>query len=366
MLDLAYVGTQSRHNPRQTDLNAVPYGAMFTAAGQDPTRTGGVVPAVEPNLPAAHRDAGLAFSGINALNPDQLRPYQGYGSLRFRSFDSRAGYDSLQVALQRRYHKGLTFGLSYTLSRAKTDSAGVVDPTHPFDTAAYDYALANFDRTHYFVANYVWNLPKGGKLLGDGWLARGLLDNWTLSGIIWMATGNPIELGLNIAGVNAAQRLVGTDAGGQAGDLAPRFRAEDGVGSGSGESRIDPAALSVPAINDRGPYDRYYLRNPGFRNFDLSVFKNFPIGTSGRRYLQLRVEMFNVFNSAQFDQLNTTTNVVNGAGQTGAAIFNNYTNLSATNNFRPTGDTRVLGTFFGEPNRTRDPRIIQLGIKLYF
>ena len=59
-------------------------------------------------------------------------------------------------------------------------------------------------------------------------------------------------------------------------------------------------------------------------------------------------------------------NVVNGAGQTGAAIFNNYTNLAVTNNVRPTGDTRVLGTFFGEPNSTRDPRIIQLGIKLYF
>ena len=25
-----------------------------------------------------------------------------------------------------------------------------------------------------------------------------------------------------------------------------------------------------------------------------------------------------------------------------------------------------LGTFFGEPNRTRDPRIVQLGVKLYF
>jgi hypothetical protein len=366
VLDVAYVGTQSRNNPRQTDLNAVPYGAMFTREGQDPTRYGGVVPAVEPNLPSGHRDAGLAFSGINGLNPDQLRPYQGYGSLRFRSFDSRASYNSLQVALQRRYHKGLTFGVSYTLSQAKTDSAAPNDLTNPYDPSAYDYALANFDRTHYFVANYVWNLPKGGGLLGGGWLARAVLDNWTISGITWIATGNPIELNVNIAGVNATQRLLGSDSGGNAGGVQPRFRAGDGAGDGSGESRIDPAAISVPGINDRGPYDRFYLRNPGFTNFDISVFKNFPIGTNGRRYLQLRVEMFNAFNKAQFNQLNTTTNVVNGAGQTGAAIFNNYTNLAVTNNVRPTGDTRVLGTFFGEPNSTRDPRIIQLGIKLYF
>jgi hypothetical protein len=366
VVDVAYVGTQSRNNPRQTDLNAVPYGAMFTRDGQDPTRYGGTVPAVEPNLPPAHRDAGLSFSGVNGLNPDLLRPFQGYGSMRFRSFDSKASYNSLQVALQRRFSGSLTFGLSYTLSRAKTDSAGTTDATHPFDKNAYDYALASFDRTHYFVANYVWNVPKGGRLLGGGRLARALLDNWTLSGIAWIATGNPIELAVNIAGVNATQRLLGTDAGGNAGGLQPRLRVSGDPDAGSGQGRIDPAAFSVPGINDRGPYDRFYLRNPGFTNFDLSVFKNFPIGGSGKRYLQLRVEAFNIFNSAQFDQLNTATNVTNAAGQTGAALFNNYTGLTVTSNLRPAGDTRVLGTFFGEPNRTRDPRIVQLGVKLYF
>jgi hypothetical protein len=37
-----------------------------------------------------------------------------------------------------------------------------------------------------------------------------------------------------------------------------------------------------------------------------------------------------------------------------------------TNNTRPAGDTRPLGTFFGEYNAVRDPRIIQLAVKLYF
>jgi hypothetical protein len=48
------------------------------------------------------------------------------------------------------------------------------------------------------------------------------------------------------------------------------------------------------------------------------------------------------------------------------AIFNNYTGLVATGNVRPSSDTRQLGTFFGEANAARDPRIIQLGLKLYF
>ena len=39
-------------------------------------------------------------------------------------------------------------------------------------------------------------------------------------------------------------------------------------------------------------------------------------------------------------------------------FFNNYTGLTITNN-RPLANS-VLGTFFGEYNAARDPRIIQL------
>ena len=132
-VDIAYVGTQSRHNPRQTDLNAIPYGAMFLRENQDPTRYNGTVPAVEPTLPAAHAAAGVPFSGATPLNVNLLRPYAGYGSLRSRLFDSKASFNSLQASVQRRFSRNLSFGASYTLSQAKTDSAGVGDATSPFD-----------------------------------------------------------------------------------------------------------------------------------------------------------------------------------------------------------------------------------------
>src|SRR5258708_26063636 len=78
--------------------------------------------------------SGLLFTGVNALNPNLLRPYPGYGAMRFRSFDSRADYNALQAALQRRFSKSFTFGLSYTLSRARTASAATTrtpPPLHP-------------------------------------------------------------------------------------------------------------------------------------------------------------------------------------------------------------------------------------------
>ena len=214
------------------------------------------------------------------------------------------------------------------------------------------------------MINYIWNLPAGGKLLGNGALAKGLLDNWTLSGISWMTSGTPAELALTISGQDAGNRLLGTYTAGNFAGQQPRFYV-------NGDPQSDPnaintAAFVVPGINDRGPYPRFNLRNPGFQNHDLSLFKNFPIGSSSKRYVQFRLEAFNVFNSTQFSGVNRTTNVTNAAGQTGSAIFNNFTGLTVTNNTRPAGNTSVLGSFFGEYNATRDPRIIQLGLKLYF
>ena len=66
--------------------------------------------------------------------------------------------------------------------------------------------------------------------------------------------------------------------------------------------------------------------------------------------------MFNVFNHTQFSGVNRTTNVTNAAGQTGAAIFNNYTNLTITNNMRPAGATRPLGHVLRRVQRRRATR----------
>ena len=76
--------------------------------------------------------------------------------------------------------------------------------------------------------------------------------------------------------------------------------------------------------------------------------------------------MFNFLNHTQFSGVNRTVNVTTSTGATGAAVFSDYKNLALTNNIRPAGSTAVLGTYFGEYNATRDPRIIQLGVKLYF
>jgi hypothetical protein len=110
------------------------------------------------------------------------------------------------------------------------------------------------------------------------------------------------------------------------------------------------------------------MRNPGTNNFDLSVFKNFRISETKGRYLQLRLEAFNALNHTQFSGYNTSTNMTTSTGATGSSVLNvaNFDTLTITNNLRPGGSTKALGSYFGEFNGTREQRIVQLGAKLYF
>ncbi len=367
VVDVSFVGSQSRHLPRRTNLNAIPYGTTFKASSQDPTRfAGGVIPAVEPGLPTAHAAAGLSFSGQFALPIDFLRPFPGYGDITYNNYDGNSSYESLQVSAQRRFSQGLTFGIAYTLSKVTTTVSDNTTFTSVVDAGAYDYAAAAFDRKHFFIANFVWGLPKGSRYLGNNGLTRTLFDNWTFSGVTTVATGNPQELLLTLTGTDAGNRLIGSYSAGNSSGQQPRLRV-----NGSAQSapdQINLSAFSVPGITDVGPYSRAYLRNPGINNQDLALSKSFPFGREGKRSLQLRVEAFNVFNHTQFSGVNRTTNIVNGLNQqaNNPAFFNNYTGLQITNNLRPAGNGAVLGTFFGEYNATRDPRILQLAAKIYF
>jgi hypothetical protein len=363
VIDVSFVGSQSRHLSRRNNLNAPAYGTTFQAPAQDPTKfAGGVIPSTETGLPAIYSAASVPFSGANALPVDYLRPYQGYSDITNYNFDANASYKSLQASFSRRLASTLTFTAAYTLSKTLTTVSD--DSTYTnIRNAHFDYGLAAFDRTHYFVGTFVWDLPKAAKLAGGGSVARLFLDNWKLTGNTSLSSGNPTELGLSISGQDAGNRLLGTYSAGNLAGESPRFLLNGSPQSGG---VINAAAFVVPGVGNAGPYPRFYLRNPGIHNQDLAIAKNVPLGREGKRYLELRIEAFNVFNHPQFSGYNLATNVVNSAGQSGSAIFTNFTGLSVTNNVRPAGSTSVLGTYFGEYNAARDMRILQIAAKFYF
>ena len=81
------------------------------------------------------------------------------------------------------------------------------------------------------------------------------------------------------------------------------------------------------------------MRGPGLTNFDLTLFKNIPLGADRRR-LQLRWEVYNLFNQVQFNGVNTT------------ARFDAQGNQ--------------VNQLFGQVISTRTPRVMQAAVRIVF
>src|SRR5262245_10532849 len=130
-----------------------------------------------------------------------------------------------------------------------------------------DYGPSIFNRTHRFVASYIWSLPTVSR--GSGFL-RSLMDGWQLTGVTTAQTGAPVTV---VAGVDRSQTglnadravLTGSPYGGRAcGSTSPCV------------NYLDPAAFQLPPIGTFGTIRKGSLRAPGYFNSDVGVFKNFP------------------------------------------------------------------------------------------
>ena len=342
-LDVAYVGTQSRHLVTARDLNAVPFGTTFTRAAQNPANFGGVVPAVEPNLPPEYAAAGYSFSGQYAYPTNYLVPYKGYYQMEYYQFDGTANYNSLQASLQRRFSQGLTFGAAYTWSKTLTTANADEDFQYTQFTRRLDYRTAEWDRTHVLAINYVYDVPKITKHFGGPrWLSY-ITDNYQLSGITNFMTGAPLSdyptngsMALWVPG----NQLTGSNDWGK---LPPAWIGLDKSGS-----------LMLPTIGMPFTGSRASLRGGGMQTWDMSLFKNIPLGASEQRYLQLRLEAFNVFNHPNFEDKLVSANLTlpscDASGCTPMSISK--------------GDK--FGQYSSQYSGVGGPRVLQLAIKLYF
>ncbi len=368
VISIGYVGSLSHHLSQVRNLNYIPYGVLFLKQNQDPSRfPGGVVPDSDAGIPQIYKDAGLKFDGSKALRSEFLRRYPGYQAINFREYVGSANYHSMQVTLNRKFTRNLTYSLAYTWSKAMDTANGDGEGTHPENTRGYDYRRASFDRTHVMAINYVWNLPKLSPRLGDHWLAKGVFDDWELSGISQFSTGAPVEFGF---GTNppTGRSITGSP------DLGPRLLLTgDPKGSRTREQWFDYTMFRLPDIGSRGVGPRQFLTWPGTHLHDISIYKNFPFSGEGSRRVQLRFEMFNAFNHPQFSSAN------GGLTWEIASDWSNYKERQQASpdwirnvrggKFPPpaTGDRlgRAVGEVNGQPG-VGAARVIQLAAKIYF
>jgi hypothetical protein len=339
LLDAAYAGSVSRHLLNQFNVNRPGFGSAFRADTQDPT------------------NANPRFDGTTNLPVNFYRPYQGYGDINITQFGAQSNYNALQLAANRRLAKGLQLGVAYTWSKALGTASGNGDQIHPLNARMGSYAPLTFDRRHYLVFNYVYDVPKlakGGNAL-DNIFGRAVFNNWSISGITTMTSGAPQTIGYNISNFSDLnRRMTGDETWG------PRVYVLKDPQLGKGERNeyrwIDTSAFAPAAVGSIGLESaaRGYLYGPGTHNWDVSVFKNFPFTSDARRMIQLRLEMFNAPNHTQYSGLNTTV------------TFQAVGSTTVTNLPTAVGGPANNRYGFGAINATRDPRIIQIATKIYF
>lgn len=343
------------------NLHQIPYLTAFQPAAQDPSKfAGGVVPAVEPDLPAAYAAAGFNFSGNYAFDAPFLVPYRGYGLIEHYGFDGTANYSSLQVSVQHRFSRTLTFGVAYTFSKTLTTANRDEDLQDAFNPRRYDYRLAEWDRPHVLAFNYVYDLPSLTKHFGGPtWLSY-VTDGFQLSGITIIESGAPIDPGLWWSPAMTINGTYNADwIGWSRAYVYPTTVAD--VNESVGTSKFNPNAFQAPPVGIPPTPARSALRGGGLQSWDMSLFKNFPLGKVETRFLQLRVEAFNVFNHPNFSNvnLNWTVNPPSGSTPTTLSI-----------NTRPAGAPALYGSYFGEYSNTYSgtggARVIQLAAKVYF
>ena len=184
--DVAYVGNAGRNQPVTNQINDLPYGTQLLPQNADPTNGGQPVAA------------------------NYLRPYRGYGTVGIRDWTGYNDYQSIQVAVNRRFAQGFAFGVSYTGMTRKLLS--LYDPfLSEADNKARNYNYStnagNQSRPHSLVINYNWELPLASKKW-DNAFSRIALDGWQISGITVMQ--NQPRNGFTYTFINAPdQRSVG-------------------------------------------------------------------------------------------------------------------------------------------------------------
>ena len=310
VLDVAYVGSLGRHQLQGRNLNSIPFGANFKRENQDPTT---------PGVPLA-----AAF----------LRPYVGYNNITLYEYASNTSYHALQATVNRRYAKGLLFGASWTWSKAMDYvDADTNDVSSQINPKVWNYGKANYDRTHVLSTSVVWDIPNGSRSWSNP-VSRAVLDHWQLSGIMSFSSGAPLGIGL---GFVQAIDITGSPTDGARVVVVEKPTIAKSERTFS--RNFNTAAFRAPAVGTFGNAPKDVLRGPGLNNWDLSLFKNFPLH-SERRKLQFRAEFYNAFNHTQFSGFDTAARFDAQGNQVNARL--------------------------GEFTAARAPRRIQLALRFTF
>ncbi len=311
VVDLAYVGSLGRNLEWTRNLNNIPFGANFLARNADPT-----------------------IAARTPLPPNFLRPYPGFGNITHVEFASSSSYHSMQFSANRRFQRGVQFGLAWTWSRAMDYNSADGDAvSNLVSRRVWNYGPAAFDRSQVVRVNWLYDVPNARAPFAA---ARAILHGWQLSGIHGFTTGSPLAVGFSTTPV---VDVTGSPTDGARVVLTGNPNLPEAERTFSRNLRTE--VVRMPETGSIGQSERFPIRGPRNQNWDLTLFKNFRIRE--RMRVQFRWELYNAINSTQFSAIDS------------AARFD------TRDPARPQVNAR-----FGEFTAASSPRTMQFALRFYF
>jgi hypothetical protein len=391
VISVAYVGSKGTHLPaynilpNQTNPSLLPFFSTFKADLNTQSICLAGAPPPAPQCPAAIA-AGVKLPYANfPLNApiDQIfRPFPQYGSFNQEdnSFSpDRTGnstYHAMQLQLDKRFAQGLSFLVSYTISKNITDAdsagpgvSGFIGTGSFIGQNSYnrgaEKAVSQLDTPQSLVVSFFYELPVGrGKryLSEGGWVDR-VAGGWYVSGVGSYKSGQPTTV-YGSCGGTAGDVLFG---GCQVAGSNARVNVVPGVKQTNKSSNFNTAttpfwnpnafAVAAPLTFGNEPRSLSNARTFGSRNEDISLGKKTRL-FGERATIDFRAEFFNIFNRHIY--------TVPGANVFAAGLNSPFLPVGATDS---TGKVICSGPFacgFGAVTDASGPRTIQFGLKITY
>ncbi len=210
-------------------------------------------------------------------------------------------YQALQILAQKRLSAGLQYSIAYTYSKCMTNNLGYYGQGGQSGQSNYYYqniynAVAewgpcDYDATHNFVANAIYDLPVGrGRAFGKNMnkIADAVVGGWQTSGILSLHTGFPLTV--------TASDASGTGSrGARANCISPGDVFGEQDAAQGGYQWFSPASYTQPGAGTFGSCGVGTVRGPGLHTLDFDLTKNFKI--TDRQSIDLRADFINLTNT---------------------------------------------------------------------
>ncbi|MCC7157443.1 MAG: TonB-dependent receptor [Bryobacterales bacterium] len=295
-VEVGYIGTTGLFLSRERDLNQLPTGTTFKP-----------------------ENAGA--------NVNYLRPYKGYANVPMLEHSGRSTYHGLQIELNRRFTRGLSYGFAYTFSKLMDNNSGPRDGFIDTYNQFLNWGKSGNDVRHIAIFNAIWEMPFFNSASNP--FVRFTLGGWQMSGVVQFQTGTPFSIGngddyLGIGSTNGktwnlanqpklVKSFANVNASGNYNGITDFWFDPQRNSAGAQTLATKPADGTLPNQNRNS----IGLNNVGFQNWNAALFKNFR--ATERLNLQFRAEAFNLPNHPNWNGVDTnptsaTFGMVTGKG----------------------------------------------------